>query len=275
MHERDIQKNTKKEHGREEGHKEQQEQHIITPDGFQEWRLCGVRHRGNDLPAVIYANGAVQKWYQHGKLHRENDLPAVIQANESFQEWCQFGTTDLSQFGTDDYVNTTNNATASATATATGSLMWYQHGQLHRENDRPAVIWAKGAHYWYKNGLMHRENDQPAAIWMGETKKETRIWYQNGKMHRDTNGDLPAVIRSNGDREWYRNGKEHRENGLPACILANGTLRWFYNGTPIPNTRVRARLIQGIICANAKKIVLMFSAGFLFPQHIGMAICNY
>jgi hypothetical protein len=32
-----------------------------------------------------------------------------------------------------------------------------------------------------------------------------REWYKEGKTHRD--GDLPAMILSNGDQEWYKEGE--------------------------------------------------------------------
>ncbi len=51
--------------------------------------FCGQRHRDNDLPAIICANGT-QQWYQHDKLHRNNDLPAIIFADGT-QQWWQCG----------------------------------------------------------------------------------------------------------------------------------------------------------------------------------------
>ncbi len=61
-----------------------------------------------------------------------------------------------------------------------GDQEWYQNGQLHRDNDLPAVILTNGTQKWYKNGLLHREHDLPAIIYpSGE-----QIWYKNGKYHR-------------------------------------------------------------------------------------------
>jgi antitoxin component YwqK of YwqJK toxin-antitoxin module len=45
--------------------------------GNQYWYKNGLKHRENDLPAIIYNDGT-QIWYQNGKLHRENNMPAVI-----------------------------------------------------------------------------------------------------------------------------------------------------------------------------------------------------
>ena len=57
-----------------------------------------------------------------------------------------------------------------------------------------------GTQEWYKNGEIHRDNDLPAVIRANGTQK----WYKNGNRHRDN--DLPAVIFSNGSQEWYKNG---------------------------------------------------------------------
>jgi len=71
-------------------------------------------HRENDLPAVIWKDGA-NVWYKNGKLHRENELPACIYND--------------------------------------GTKFWYKNGKLHRENDLPAVISSStGRTEWYLNG---------------------------------------------------------------------------------------------------------------------------
>ena len=35
---------------------------------------------------------------------------------------------------------------------ADGYQMWYQNGQLHRDGDQPAVIWANGNKEWCQHG---------------------------------------------------------------------------------------------------------------------------
>jgi hypothetical protein len=49
-------------------------------------------------------------------------------------------------------------------------------GQLHRDNDQPAIIYSDGSKKWYQNGKLHRDNDQPAIIFADGSK----IWYKNG-----------------------------------------------------------------------------------------------
>jgi hypothetical protein len=69
-----------------------------------------------------------------------------------------------------------------------GDQFWYKDGDLHRDDDLPAVIWDDGSQFWYKNGLRHRDGDRPAIIYSNDSK----FWYKNGLRHRD--GDLPATI---------------------------------------------------------------------------------
>ena len=47
-----------------------------------------------------------------------------------------------------------------------GTKIWRNpKGQVHRDNDLPAAIYADGCYQWYQNGLRHRDNDLPAIIW--------------------------------------------------------------------------------------------------------------
>jgi ribosomal protein L25 (general stress protein Ctc) len=73
----------------------------------------GQRHRENDQPAVIYADGT-KEWWVNDKLHRENDQPAVIYAD--------------------------------------GTKEWWVNDKLHRENNQPAYISADGTQRWWVNG---------------------------------------------------------------------------------------------------------------------------
>lgn len=68
---------------------------------------------------------------------------------------------------------------------------WYNdQGQIHRENDLPAVIWyhEDGSVFkkcWYQNGQEHRENDLPGEIFFrynGEVMIER--WVMYGKYTR-------------------------------------------------------------------------------------------
>lgn len=51
---------------------------VVTPHGTLIWyNEFGQIHRGNDLPAVIDANGD-QEWFVNDRKHRENNLPAAV-----------------------------------------------------------------------------------------------------------------------------------------------------------------------------------------------------
>ena len=54
---------------------------------------------------------------------------------------------------------------------------WRLNGQLHREGDKPAVIYASGTKYWLWHGKCHREGDKPSMIYADGTK----LWYIHGK----------------------------------------------------------------------------------------------
>jgi len=58
-----------------------------------------------------------------------------------------------------------------------GLRRWYLNGELHRDNDKPAVICADGKQEWYLNGKLHRE-DGPAVIWADGEKQ----WWVNDKL---------------------------------------------------------------------------------------------
>jgi len=97
---------------------------------------------------------------------------------------------------------------------------------LHRE-DGPAEIWDDGSWRWWWRGLPHRD-DGPAVHQLGEDGLWWDQWMQHGEVHRD--GDLPATIRSDGERAWWWRGKNHRDGDLPAAIRADGSLEWVQHG---------------------------------------------
>ena len=51
---------------------------------------------------------------------------------------------------------------------------WYYEDKLHRENDKPAVVYSDGKKFWYYNGRTHRENGKPAVIFPNGRKE---YWY--------------------------------------------------------------------------------------------------
>jgi len=45
-----------------------------------------------------------------------------------------------------------------------GTKIWYQNGELHRDNDLPAVTYPNGTKQWYQNGLFVRNNIKKRTI---------------------------------------------------------------------------------------------------------------
>ena len=60
----------------------------IDRHGTKSWYLDGECHRGNDMPAMEFADGS-KFWYQHGEFHRGNNLPAIEYANGN-KVWYEF-----------------------------------------------------------------------------------------------------------------------------------------------------------------------------------------
>lgn len=104
-----------------------------------------------------------------------------------------------------------------------------QNGNWHSIGDLPAYI----AFYdsgkvslmqWCKHGNIHRENDLPAVVRLSEDSQliKNARWAIDGQLHRDP--DLPAVIGINeksGDVEmlyYYKNGEYFSVPGRPYYI---------------------------------------------------------
>ena len=60
-------------------------------------------------------------------------------------------------------------------------------------------------------------------------KNGTKKWFnKHGQLHRD--GNLPAIVCTNGTKKWCENGVLHRGYDSPAVEWANGQKEWFKNG---------------------------------------------
>ena len=90
-----------------------------------------------------------------------------------------------------------------AVITTSGHALWFRHGKLHRDGDKPAYI-SRTKQHWIQDGEFHRENDLPARI-EGQPGRQTLEWYQHGQRHRD--GGRPAIVNSNNSYGWYEHGK--------------------------------------------------------------------
>jgi hypothetical protein len=98
-------------------------------------------------------------------------------------------------------------------------------GKLHREGDKPAVIYTGVYNIWFKDGKIHRDGGQPAIIeFTGQRKKS---WWLNGNLWRA--GDKPTIVSPTG-RSWHKNNHLHRGRDKPAVITMDGTRKWIQNG---------------------------------------------
>lgn len=56
---------------------------------------------------------------------------------------------------------------------------------------------------YLRDGILHRDGDKPALIYANGRV----VYFKDDKRHRD--GDLPAVIHSNGSIGYWRNGERY------------------------------------------------------------------
>ena len=80
----------------------------------------------------------------------------------------------------------------------TGTTVFYKNGEIHRDNDLPAVV-DPNNETWYQNGLIHR--DGGAAIIFYELGRPVQqFWLQHGVRHRE---DGPAIEHLEEHRKAY------------------------------------------------------------------------
>lgn len=125
---------------------------------------------------------------------------------------------------------------------------YYTNGEVHHEDDKPAIIFATGTELYVKKGVVHRDMSKGPAVIVRDNKGYDILYafIEDGMLQYaaepDKNGDItcvdaegrlhnpqgPAVITKN-MRAWYQHGKQHRLNG-PAIIYGNGDEVWYQNG---------------------------------------------
>ena len=122
------------------------------------------------------------------------------------------------------------------------SYYWYnKKGQLHRENDLPAVIrytrdGSVSEKAWFINGKYHRIGDPARIDYITYGSIGGKYWFQNGKRH---NLDGPAFMfyyknKNIGETIWFQNGKRHRIGGpAQTWYVRDGSIEknfWYING---------------------------------------------
>ncbi len=211
-------------------------------------------HRDDDRPAIIFTDGC-KEWLKEGKCHRETG-PASIFANGTERYFLDDICISKEKWEDKIWQKNIGNDTAEYYAqfeaedppteiTVNGTKYWRNlNNQLHRGNDRPAIIWRSGDLAFYKNGKTHRANG-PAYIfgeynkksywldnifypdkekWEEELKKDTADYWEQFEKE-----DPPTEI-FNGIKYWRNSNNElHRDNGRPARI-SSMSLQWFSGG---------------------------------------------
>ena len=91
-----------------------------------------------------------------------------------------------------------------------GLKLWYKDGELHRDNDLPAIERPDGSRLWYNNGKLFRINNGPTKIDKDGNQMYLKESTETGEHVKHRDGDLPALIRDNGDQEWWKDGKIYK-----------------------------------------------------------------
>jgi hypothetical protein len=91
----------------------------------------------------------------NGTLHRNGGLPAIVaQKNDVPFDLC-----------------------CNLTISGAGVDKWYQYGKLHRDNDKPAIMYSNGSCEWWVNGKRHRFSKP-----MIKTKEHYAYWVNGVKL---------------------------------------------------------------------------------------------
>lgn len=140
-------------------------------DYCYEWYQFGLRHRENDQPAIV--SQREKQWYHRGRRHRDNDQPAIIWPGEIV--WHYQG--KRGRPGTDlpSLIQPYNISSV--------DVEWYSDDQLHRENDKPAVISGGGKkleYYMYSYNYKTKEVTD-----LGEGKYHVKTTYYQTKKSRN------------------------------------------------------------------------------------------
>ena len=160
---------------------------VIDKDGTKKWYLNGIRHNLNG-PAVIYNDGFKEYWID-GEEFTKEQFEEIINVDPEEKSEIDYDMDGLPIEKPD------------------GTKKWYFDGTELTEEEfyNTPKIDEDGTKRWYnKKGQLHRENDLPAV----EMENGYKAWYKNGKRHRLKGY---AVIYSDGSGKWYINGIEKSE----------------------------------------------------------------
>ncbi len=161
------------------------------------YRVNGKIHRDYN-PAIV--DGKDYYWFLNGKLHNPNGIAMYRERKFKYLD----------------------NPYVEGTTVACVESRWFVDGQLHRNNDMPAIEKPTKC-VWYKHGKKHRSTGAPAVIGKNNGRME---WWIEGLRHREYG---PAVVDIYGSMTWYYYGLRHNV-GAPAVIDKNGNCEWYQFG---------------------------------------------
>lgn len=139
-------------------HRDNDKPAIIYPDNSEEYYYKGLLHREGDNPAKKDTNGN-EIYYKHGICHRDNDKPAKI-----IKEYKNNMLASIYSALYEEYIKINNISedrhlyfpSYCDKLYLPFTYIWYENGFIHRNNDKPAVIYANGIIEFRSKNKRHR-----------------------------------------------------------------------------------------------------------------------
>lgn len=162
-------------------------------------------------------------WFSHGENYREGDKPSCISfVNNEYTTYDE-NMEQHSYGGLPAFISYN-------TWTQAVEFLWYNHGSIHRDDDKPASIRSFDmgqTERYYKNGLKHRDNNLPAAILL-----DSKRWLVQDVLHNPEGlavMQLSSQLRPEGISDWGLYGVKFLEdtfNQIKTFSAESGTPLW-------------------------------------------------
>ena len=115
---------------------------MLAIPSFAQWTLTKHSRRMRRLFLAQMSTATCAKHYFRGRLHNFDDLPAVTWTAPSDELVCIF---------------------PNEQQTKSEGSAWFRNGYLHRDGDKPALIY-DGIQEWYQNGKNNRTTNGPTFV---------------------------------------------------------------------------------------------------------------
>ena len=167
----------------------------------------GLYHSINDNPVI--SNNHLKMWYYSGRIHRDNDKPAIVSNSLTDKIANQIGYTFFDM----DLIDIVYNSGYPDFMVN----IWCKDGKIHRDNDKPAVVFRNGMMEWWENGKRHRQNGMYSII-MNINYLKTDVEEVSTSLLYDF--DCKLFQNNQSVQIWYRFGKLYREGNKPPIIYS-------------------------------------------------------